>query len=374
MPTDPLGGLGPPPEPEGPGPQLQRPQKFIAPPTPSTRALLLLLALFFVAQSWLGDWDTANPVALYRLGALYWPAVLDGDVWRLGAYAFLHIGPLHFLMNAWTLWILMRPLEATQGPVTPVGLFAATALMGGLCSAVSGMLLGHQYTIAAGASAGIFGLFGAQAAIFVRLRKRLPPQLRKAAINALLINIALNIVVAFSFPVDNAAHLGGLVSGFLLGLWVPMRGMPERLQNKVAQWFVIGCAFLLFALEGAAVARAARPRARVLRGADYALTLDWTLVPLGHDHAVSPGDLGLELYVDRVAHVPQGELATLGDHAFVRERSHGNRPDGAEVVRTQLTTPWHDGALRLTLECSDPSCEKSYDSALDDLAATLRAR
>ena len=130
MTADPLGGLAA----RAPKEPLAQ-RLFTRPPTPSTRALLLLLGVCFGLQSWAGNWDSQDPLALFRLGSLYAPAVLDGDWWRLGSYAFLHIGPAHFLMNAYALWILMRPLEAMHGPAIPVSIFAATTIANDTSSA-----------------------------------------------------------------------------------------------------------------------------------------------------------------------------------------------------------------------------------------------
>src|SRR5205814_5814953 len=60
----------------------------------------------------------------------------DLDWWRLGSYAFLHIGWAHIAMNAWALWILAPQLEATYGSNQTMGLFASTAIAGGGASEI----------------------------------------------------------------------------------------------------------------------------------------------------------------------------------------------------------------------------------------------
>lgn len=370
MTADPLGGLGAPPgRPVQPPPQQHR--RWVEPPTPSTRALLALLAVFFVAQSWLGGWDTQDGEALFRLGSLYPAAVLDGDLWRLGSYAFLHIGVAHFVMNAWALWVLMRPVEGLLGPAVSVGIFAGAALAGGTASAVFRVATRDLFVQGAGASGGIFGLFGAQLALWLRLRHRLPPEVARAGLRAMLINLGLNAIIAFGFPVDNAAHLGGLVGGLVLGLLVPIRGLPLRFWHAPAKWLAVASAFILFAMEGAAVARAAHPRPRTLVGPGVTARVPWRLVPVAPGEAVTPGDLGLVALVlleDRPA-AQQGELVRLGSRTWTRARGEGPRK-GTELVVLETA----EGARRVVVQlyCKLPECMATLDQTADEIAASVR--
>src|SRR5438105_9595189 len=155
----------------------------------STGVLLALLAAAFLAEGVLVGWQSfADDEVLLRLGSLFAPAVRAGDWWRLGSYAFLHIGAAHFVMNAWVLWVLMRSIEGTYGAAGAVGIFAASALAGGAASALASSGLVQ----AAGASGGIFGLFGASGALWIRLRHRVPPEALRAALRAMVINLLLN--------------------------------------------------------------------------------------------------------------------------------------------------------------------------------------
>ncbi|HYR19134.1 MAG TPA: hypothetical protein VEQ15_06545, partial [Myxococcales bacterium] len=84
---DPLGGISEP----GPPETEAEPQRTTRPPRPTTWALLLVIAVAFLAEALVGgDPAVESTVALFRLGALYGPAVRDGDFWRIGSYALLH--------------------------------------------------------------------------------------------------------------------------------------------------------------------------------------------------------------------------------------------------------------------------------------------
>jgi membrane associated rhomboid family serine protease len=342
---------------------------MLAPPTPSTRALLLLLGVFFFAQSKLGGWQTDDPLALYRLGSLWAPAVLDGDWWRVGSYAFLHIGPVHFLMNAWALWILMRPLEAMFGPAVPIGLFAAASIAGGAASCAWALSQGNVLVSAAGASGGLFGLFGAELALWVRLRKLLPPEVARGALRAMAVNIVINVLIALSFPVDSAAHLGGLAMGLLLTLLIPIRNTPLLPWQTPARLLVIACAFVLFAMEGAAVARAVKPRDRQMKGDGFSLSLPSIMVPLGPTEAASTGTLGLVLTVTReglsAAGVP-GKAPP--EWQRIRSSDRAKAPLAITLTRFDRDVLWV-----LELVCARPECLSLLDPIADQLAGTFTA-
>ena len=69
-----------------------------------------------------------------------------------------------------------------------------------------------------GASGAIFGLLGALIAFLLRRRSRLTP-LAKSLLSQLLFWAGINIVMGVSVRlIDNAAHLGGLAAGLVLGL------------------------------------------------------------------------------------------------------------------------------------------------------------
>ena len=350
--TDPLGGLSPAPEaaPEpAPEPAPRRPAPF----TPTTVALLAALAAVFLAELLVGhDSSGQDPVALLRMGSLYPPAVRDGDLWRLGSYAFLHIGWVHIAMNGYALWILMRPLETTFGQAVALGLFSATALLAGGAS-YEWSLLRHASVQAAGASGGVFGLFGATVSVYYRLRHRIPPEAMRAAVRMLLINLAINAAIALSGFVDNAAHIGGFVSGIALGLLAPMPMLERRPWHRPAQWLLVGAAFVLAGMEGAAIARAFHPHPRTLRGPDVEAQVGDLLVPESPGLSVLPGVMALQISREtEPLHIEPGEDSVrIGDRTFLRQRT---ARDGVE--RTLLATADGAGRLVVEFECGAKVC------------------
>ncbi|TMA24485.1 MAG: rhomboid family intramembrane serine protease [Deltaproteobacteria bacterium] len=364
--SDPLGGLEPAPPPrEEPRPTPPRRR------TPSTYALLLVFAAFFAAEGIIGkDASVESGAALIRLGALYAPALRDGDWWRLGSYAFLHIGWAHILANSWSLWVLAPQLELTFGSNLTLGLFAATAVAGGAGSAFWSL---HQGTavLAAGASGGVLGLFGATAALYWRMRHRLPQDVQRRIVRAIGLNVLLIFAIAYAAPVDNAAHAGGAISGLLLGLIAPLPMLERRPWHTVAQAVLIAGALALAAMEGAAVAWAVHPRPRTLRGAGVEAQVPGMLVPLQPGLAGIPGEVLLEISrIDNPLQIEPGEDAVrIADRTWLRQRGPGNK---GEVTRLAAS----DGGGELVVEmwCGADVCRGAAGERIyEQVARTARS-
>lgn len=367
--SDPLGGLAPE-EPREPLPSEPVP-KPKRPFTPTTWAILGALAVAFAAEALVGqDSAVESTVALLRLGALYLPAVRDGDWWRLGSYAFLHIGWLHIAMNAWSLWILAPQLEMTYGSNVTMGMFAATAMAGGGASILWAIARGGSPVLAAGASGGLFGLFGGTVALAWRLRHRIPPDARKSVFRRVLLTLVINVAIAARFPVDSAAHLGGLLSGVALGLLAPLPSLPPRPWHRAVQWGLIGSALLLAAMEGAAVARAVSPKPRTLKAPGVEAQVPGLFVPLEPGLAGIPGEAMLAISrEDKGLQIQPGDDAVrIGDRTWVRERAEEK---GAQVVR--LGAAEGRGRVLIELWCGSDFCRGARaDPIYEQVARTIR--
>jgi len=157
---------------------------------------------------------STNTLVLVLLGANFRPLVLQGQVWRFFTSMFLRIGFEHLLFNAYGLFIFGAEMERVFGRTRFLLIYVLSGLFGSLVSFATHT---SPNFLSAGASGAIFGLVGMQLAYFYHYRHTFGEFGRSRLLNVLLI-VGLNVFLGFSQAgIDNMAHLGGLVSGALLG-------------------------------------------------------------------------------------------------------------------------------------------------------------
>lgn len=144
---------------------------------------------------------------LIEYGAKYNPAIIEnGEWWRIVSSMFLHIGFLHLFMNMFAVYYLGMAVERIYGSIRFILIYFLAGIGGGLAS------FAFTTNISAGASGALFGLFGALLFFGLIHRKLFFQTMGKN----LLIIIGINLVFGFMVPqVDNGAHLGGLITGFI---------------------------------------------------------------------------------------------------------------------------------------------------------------
>ncbi|GAV68919.1 Rhomboid domain-containing protein [Cephalotus follicularis] len=165
-----------------------------------------------------------------KLGALEWYKVVHGHQgWRLVTCIWLHAGVIHLLANMLSLVFIGIRLEQQFGFVR-IGIIYLLSGFGG--SILSSLFL--QNNISVGASGALFGLLGAM--LSELLTNWTIYTNKAAALVTLVVIIAINLAVGILPHVDNFAHIGGFLTGFLLGfvlLLRPQFGWTER-QNLPA--------------------------------------------------------------------------------------------------------------------------------------------
>jgi rhomboid protease GluP len=185
-----------------------------------------------------------NGEVILRLGAKA-PYIMSGQWWRLVTAMFLHLGLFHIGMNMWCLVDLGPEVESLFSTTKFTVLYLVTGVAGFLLS-----LWWRPMGTSAGASGAIMGLIGILIGASFHhghLGKEYRSQLWRWVIYIAVFGIL--------FPVDNAAHFGGLASGLLLGYLVP-EGEPstrpsENLWNALAVFavLIIGASFGLMAMQ-----------------------------------------------------------------------------------------------------------------------------
>jgi membrane associated rhomboid family serine protease/Tfp pilus assembly protein PilF len=179
---------------------------------------------------------------LQHWGANQGPLTLSGDWWRLLTYMFVHGGLLHIGFNMWCLWDLGALSESLYGRWTYLVIYLTTGVAGGLAS-----LAWHPFVPTVGASGAIFGLAGALIASFYLGEFSLPKTAIKGTLTSLLVFAGFNLFFGGMFPgVDNSCHIGGLLSGLIMGALVAKLA-PHHDTRRVAVLAV----FVLVVVAGA---------------------------------------------------------------------------------------------------------------------------
>jgi rhomboid protease GluP len=194
-----------------------------------TQALFGINVAVFIAMALAGVSITSpSGQELVRWGANFGPYTIGGQWWRLLTCVFLHIGIIHIAFNMWCLWDLGRLAESLYGHWTFGGVYLITGIAASVTS-----LAWRPTGLSAGASGAIFGIAGALIASFYLGEFSLPRAAVAGTLRSVVIFAGYNLVFgAMSGRTDNAAHVGGLVSGLLMGALIarvaPTRDEPFR--------------------------------------------------------------------------------------------------------------------------------------------------
>ena len=163
------------------------------------------------------------PISVH-FGANYGPLTLSGDWWRLLTYMFLHSDIWHIAFNLWCLCSLGGLCESLYGRWTYAAIYLITGVSGGLAS-----VAWNPRVWSVGASGAIFGLAGALISSFYLGEFDMPRYVIQANLKSLLFFAGFNILFGisaigdlFGIRVDNSAHVGGLVSGLILGALIAL--------------------------------------------------------------------------------------------------------------------------------------------------------
>jgi membrane associated rhomboid family serine protease len=156
---------------------------------------------------------------------------LSAEPWRLLTVALVHGSPLHLLFNLFALDLGARLVQRLYGTQR----LALWYLLGVVGASLASAIWTPQIP-SVGASGGVFALFGVALGAEWAHRPLVERGVRAAlaqiggliAIN-LVFGLGLNVVGG---GIDNAAHLGGLALGLLLGVLVP----PTRAESMRSRW------------------------------------------------------------------------------------------------------------------------------------------
>lgn len=184
--------------------------RIAAPCTVLLAAVNIIVFFVLTAQGM-----TEDGMFLLEHGAMYVPRVVeDGEYYRLFTSIFLHFGFEHLMNNMVTLVLIGWNLEIEIGKVKFLLIYIVSGLGGNVLSAWY-EFRAADYAVSAGASGAIFGIIGAL--LYVALRNR--GRIGEISGRGIVFMIIISLYYGFSSGnVDNMAHIGGLITGFLSGV------------------------------------------------------------------------------------------------------------------------------------------------------------
>lgn len=182
-------------------------------------------------------------------GANFGPYTLSGQWWRLLTYMFMHGSLMHIAFNLWCLWDLGKLCESLYGRWSFAAIYLITGISGGVAS-----VGWHPLIPSVGASGAIFGLVGALIASLYLGEFNLPRYAIQANLKSLLFFAGFNILLGispigdlFGIHVDNACHIGGLVSGLILGALIARVAPGHNAARRTSVLGVVALAVVLSA-------------------------------------------------------------------------------------------------------------------------------
>ena len=171
---------------------------------------------------------------LFVLGGRHSAETL-AEPWRLVSCLFVHGGPAHMGLNLLALYGLGRLCEALYGGARFLFLFLVSGITGSLLSWGAGV------PMSVGASSAVFGLLGAGVVFGLVQGRHLPSNLRRVFGLRLIPWVLLNLLIGLApfLSIDNAAHLGGLLGGMVVAVFLGDRVIPWGRPLRAAAWTML---------------------------------------------------------------------------------------------------------------------------------------
>ncbi len=228
-----LEAAGRPPEEPAPAEQAEAASLRVRVPlfTPWAARILLTINILVFVGPWLLDVigiRVAGVVSVYEL-TLIWGAKenaaisIGGQYYRFLTAMFLHGSIAHLFFNSFALYSLGFEAERIFGSQRFLALYLIAGLGGGVMS------YAFNPNPSVGASGAIFGLIGALIAFYVVARSVLGGIARQQ-LGSLIFVVMINLALGFTSPyIDNNAHIGGLLTGAVIGwLLAPRFALDPR--------------------------------------------------------------------------------------------------------------------------------------------------
>jgi membrane associated rhomboid family serine protease len=198
-----------------------------------TVVLLIINAAVFIAQMLVSQMFLRGGYLAEHYFALSLAGLKSGYVWQLLTFQFMHAGWLHLIFNGLAIFFFGRPVETALGRSRFLAVYFSSGVIGGLVQMLFALMFQSFDAPVVGASAGAYGLVAAFAVLHWKEQFTLfvyffPVTLRGKTLLWGTIALAVVGLAIRNSGVANAAHLGGILTGFFY--------VRQIVQGRWPQW------------------------------------------------------------------------------------------------------------------------------------------
>ncbi len=193
-----------------------------------TYVLIVINILIYLFDQYISA-KMGTPI-LFILGSKFSPLIIQGEYWRLITPIFLHGGLMHLAVNAYSLYAVGPDVEKMFGHVKFVVIYLVAGILGNVAS------FAFCPSVSISASGAIFGLLGALLYVGIKYKE----VISSLYVTNIVFMIVLNLTYGFLHPrIDNYAHLGGLVGGYLSAFCLGLGSYNRGTQSKVLAFLLL---------------------------------------------------------------------------------------------------------------------------------------
>ena len=192
---------------------------------------LICILMYVIVGIYGNNFFNFNANVLAKFGANNILLVKNGEIWRLLTCAFLHVGLIHLVVNMYSLRVIGPSVEGLIGK----GKFVFIYLISAISASLMSLVFVDSNIVSVGASGAIFGLMGALLYFGYHYRLYLNDAIKTQIIPVIL----FNLIIGFMMPgIDNGAHIGGLIGGYLATMAIGIKNKSEK-KDMINGWIVL---------------------------------------------------------------------------------------------------------------------------------------
>lgn len=192
---------------------------------------LICILMYVIVGIYGNNFFNFDANVLAKFGANNILLVKNGEIYRLLTCAFLHVGLIHLVVNMYSLKVIGPSVEGLIGK----GKFVFIYLISAISASLMSLVFVDSNIVSVGASGAIFGLMGALLYFGYHYRLYLNDAIKTQIIPVIL----FNLIIGFMMPgIDNGAHIGGLIGGYLATMAIGIKNKSEK-KDMINGWIVL---------------------------------------------------------------------------------------------------------------------------------------